>query len=61
MDTSKVLAYVAFGALVMGGVPLRDLPDRAEANTEVAPLKQIVKVKHPFHWPFLVPKTHFSA
>jgi len=61
IDTSK-FAYIAFGALVMGGVPLRDLPDRAEANTEVAPLRQIVKKeKHSFHWPHFVIKTHCSA
>jgi hypothetical protein len=61
MDVSKLLTYVAFGALVMGGVPLRDLPDWGGANTEVALPKQKIKQKHHFHWSGLVAKKHCPA
>lgn len=37
------LSYLAFGALVMGGVPLRDLPESTKANIEVAPPVQEIK------------------
>lgn len=44
-----LLSYVAYGALVMGGVPLQDLPE-IRADSEVASIAKPEKKVNPIGW-----------